>query len=383
VKKFDYVVIGAGIVGLVISYEILKNNPNKTLIILEKSSKLGDGQTGNNSGVIHSGIYYKTGSLKSKLCLEGHNLLVSYLENKEISFQNNGKFIISNSKAESNELNKLEKNAEKSGISCLRLSKSDLNTIDSEIIGEDALFVKSAKTVNYLEVINSIKGEVINLGGKILFNSFVEKIDNNEIKIKSNNGIICNDKIIVAAGIGVDNIVKSKNYFTIGFKGRYLKSRRFRKGNALVYPAPNPKLPFLGVHTCMQSEKYEYFGPNAVFSFSKTPIILNNVFNNYFFKIGFYKLLLKNWKTGLKEILLTNSDYFFKKELKKIIQIKKISLQKGFFGVRAQCVSFDGNLVDDFVIEENHKVIVLRNVPSPAATSSFAIAKHVLQNFEI
>jgi len=382
-KKYDYVVLGAGIVGLALAYEILKNKPNKTLMILEKSSKLGDGQTGNNSGVIHSGIYYKPGSLKSKLCLEGHNLLVKYLESKEISFQSNGKFIVSNSKAESIELNKLKVNAEKSGISCSRLSKSDLNSIDPEIIGEDALFVKSAKTVDYLEVINSIKDDVINLGGELLFNSFVDEIDGDEIKIKYKNGIICNDKIIVATGLGVDNIVKSNNYFTIGFKGRYLKSRRFRKGSALVYPAPNPKLPFLGVHTCMQSAEYEYFGPNAIFSFSKSPIIFNNIFNNYFFKIGFYKLLFRNWKTGLKEILLTNSDYFFKKELKKIIEIKNRSLEKGFFGVRAQCVSLNGDLVDDFVIEKNNKVIVLRNVPSPAATSSFAIAKYVLKKFEI
>ena len=117
VKEYDYVIVGAGIIGLTISYELLKNNPNKTVLVIEKSSKLGDGQTGNNSGVIHSGIYYKPKSLKSKLCLEGHDLLVKYLENKGIPYQNNGKFIVSNSKDESIELDKLELNAKYSGIS--------------------------------------------------------------------------------------------------------------------------------------------------------------------------------------------------------------------------------------------------------------------------
>jgi len=383
VKEYDYVIVGAGIVGLTISYELLKNNPNKTVLVIEKSSKLGDGQTGNNSGVIHSGIYYKPKSLKSKLCLEGHDLLVKYLENKGIPYQNNGKFIVSNSKDESVELDKLELNAKYSGIPFSRLNKVDLNLIDNEVIGHDALFVKSAKTVDYLKVINSLKEDLINLGADFLFNSFVNKIDNKEVVIKSKKRIIFKEKIIVSAGLGIDKIVKSDNYFTVGFKGRYLKSKRFRKGSSLVYPAPNPKLPFLGVHTCMQNDEFEYFGPNAVFSFSKSPLFVMNIFNNYFFKFAFYKLLVRNWKTGLKEILLTNSDFFFKKELKKIIKIENPSIEKGFFGVRAQCVSLNGDLVDDFVIEENDNLIILRNVPSPAATSSFAIAKYVLQNFNL
>ena len=381
VKEYDYVIVGAGIVGLTISYELLINNPNKTVLVIEKSSKLGDGQTGNNSGVIHSGIYYKPKSLKSKLCLEGHDLLVKYLKNKGIPYQNNGKFIVSNSRSESVELDKLELNAKHSNIPCSRLSKSELNLIDDEVIGDDALFVKSAKTVDYLDVICSLKEDLINLGADFLFGSFVSKINNKEVIIKSKEGVIVKDKIIVSAGLGIDKIARSDFYFTVGFKGRYLKSKRFRKGTSLVYPAPNPKLPFLGVHTCMQNDEFEYFGPNAVFSFAKSPLFLMKMSNNYFFKLGFYKLLLSNWKVGLREVLITNSDFFFKKELKKIIRIGQPSIEKGFFGVRAQCVSPSGDLVDDFVIEENDNLIILRNVPSPAATSSFAIAKYVLETF--
>ncbi|MDA9835810.1 FAD-dependent oxidoreductase, partial [Flavobacteriales bacterium] len=226
-KGYDYVIVGAGIVGLTISYELLKNNPNKTVLIIEKSSKLGDGQTGHNSGVIHSGIYYKPKSLKSKLCLEGRDLLLKYLDNKGIPHQNNGKFIVSNSKDESVELDKLEFNAKYSGIPFSRLNKVDLNLIDNEVIGHDALFVKSAKTVDYLKVINSLKEDLINLGADFLFNSFVSEINNKEVVIKSKKGIIFKEKIIVSAGLGIDKIIKSDNYFTVGFKGRYLKSKRF------------------------------------------------------------------------------------------------------------------------------------------------------------
>ena len=197
-KEYDYVIIGAGIVGLTISYELLKNHPNKTVLVIEKSSEIGNGQTGNNSGVIHSGIYYKPKSLKSKLCLKGHDLLVKYLEKKGIPYQNNGKFIVSNSKDESIELDKLELNAKYSGISFSRLNKEDLNLIDNEVIGEDALFVKSTKTVDFLTVINSLKKDLINLGAEFLFNSCVVRINNNEVVIKSKKKIISKQKIIVS-----------------------------------------------------------------------------------------------------------------------------------------------------------------------------------------
>lgn len=375
-NNVDYIIIGAGIIGLSIAREILINEKDSIVLVIEKESFLGAGQSGHNSNVIHSGIYYRSGSLKSKLCLQGKQLLEEFAKKNKIPLNDCEKIIVARNTEEIKEIDRLSKISKEVGIPTTRVGKKQIELIDPHIKGIEAIIVHSTKTINYQEVLQALKKEIETLGGQIQFRTTARKVKDNRVITDANCSINANN-IIIATGLDLDRIIKSKDYFTVGFTGRYLKSKKFRDSNILVYPAPNKDLPFLGVHTCHQDALFEYYGPNALFSLSKTPITYRNFFQNYFFKRGFYKVLIRHWQIGLKEIFITYFKKYFQKEVSKLITKEKLNFQFGFEGTRAQCISRKGELVDDFVIEKNKSLIILRNVPSPAATSCLAIARHI------
>ena len=379
-NKVDYIIIGAGIIGLSIAREILINKKDSKVLMIEKESYLGAGQSGHNSNVIHSGIYYRSGSLKSKLCLQGKQLLEEFAKKNKITLNDCEKIIVARNIKEIKEVERLYKISQEVGIPTTRVGKKQIGLIDPHIKGIEGIIVHSTKTINYQEVLQALKKEIETLGGQIQFRTTARKVKDDRVITDANCSIYANN-IVIATGLDLDRIIKSKDYFTVGFTGRYLKSKKFRDSNILVYPAPNKDLPFLGVHTCHQDALFECYGPNALFSLSKTPITYKNFFQNYFFKRGFYKVLIRHWQIGLKEILITHYKKYFQKEVNKLITKEKLNLQFGFEGTRAQCISKKGELVDDFVIEKNKSLIILRNVPSPAATSCLAIAQHIYLNY--
>lgn len=379
-NKVDYIIIGAGIIGLSIAREILINEKGSKVLVIEKESYLGAGQSGHNSNVIHSGIYYRSGSLKSKLCLHGKQLLEEFAKKNKIPLNDCEKIIVAKNIKEIKEVERLYKTSQEVGIPTTRVDKKQIGLIDQNIKGIEGIIVHSTKTINYQEVLLALKNEIEAFGGQIQFRTSARKVEYDKVITDADCSIYANN-IIIAMGLELDRIIKSKDYFTVGFTGRYLKSKKFRDSNILVYPAPNKDLPFLGVHTCHQDTLFEYYGPNAIFSLSKTPITYRNFFQNYFFKIGFYRVLIRHWQIGLKEILMTHYKKYFQKEVNKLITKEKLNLQFGFEGTRAQCISKKGELVEDFIIEKNKSLIILRNVPSPAATSCLAIAQHIYLNY--
>jgi len=371
-KPFEDIIIGGGIIGLSIGVELLKKYPSRRVLIIEKHRDVGYGQTGNNSNVLHSGIYYDPNSLKSKLCIEGNKLWKEYCINKHIPIQESGKYIIATNKIEEKSLNRLIENANSSNIPYRIVNQEELK--NEKIKGKIGIFVKSTASLDFNIATQSLKSEFLKLGGSILFDEKVVQIDDGIVTTKSRLIIKCS-KIILSAGLGVDSLYPSKNYFHLGFNGYYYKTPKFRKSDSLVYPAPNPQFPFLGIHSCRNSSHFEYFGPNALPSFINTPE------KQFLLKKGFYKLIWSLRRTGAKEILTSISSFFFKKEIKKLFEVTELNLSKGFVGTRAQCVSSNGELIDDFIIDGDNHVIVLRNVPSPAATSSLALAKFILNNY--
>jgi len=371
-QNYDYLIIGAGIIGLSIAKEIIDNEPCSKILILEKEPDAGFGQTGNNSGVLHSGIYYKPESLKSRLCIEGKILWEKFCEDQQIPIENTGKLIVATCKDEYAQLNRLKSNAKKINLSFEEWSREKITKHGG--YGEQGIFIPSTKSIDFRLALHALKQYVLNRGVNIVFREKVVKIENKLVITKSKFSYSASE-IIISAGINVDLLAPNSDYFIFGFTGLYFKSKKLRESNILIYPAPNPKLPFLGVHTCKAQEGFEYFGPSAVPSLKRTPISLKT--RPYFLRLGTLRLLAKYWKFGLKEIYLSISKKAFLKEIRKVVSYKISSLDWGFSGTRAQCVSSKGELVDDFVIEKSNNMLILRNVPSPAATSSLSIAKHI------
>ena len=373
-NMFDDIIVGAGIIGLSIGVEILKFDSSKNVLIIEKECDVGFGQTGNNSNVLHSGIYYKPGSLKSKLCIEGHKLWIKYCTERSIPITKTGKYIIATNSKEEEYISDLIYNAKNVDIPFREVEELELK--NEGINGLKGIFVENTCSLDFRLALHSLKFDFIRMGGSILYEEKVKKINKGSV-ITESDKYFKSTKTIIAAGLGIDKIVSSEKYFNLGFNGYYYKTEKFRKSNVFVYPAPNPELPFLGVHSCRSTKITDYYGPNALPAFFKTPISKKP----FFFRKGFYKLLFRLRKTGIDEILTSVFPFYFRKKINNLVRLGNRKITRGFVGTRAQCISSTGDLVDDFVIERNEELIVLRNVPSPAATSSLALAKYLYKNY--
>jgi L-2-hydroxyglutarate oxidase len=375
-REYDYIVIGGGIIGLSVANEILEQEPYSKLLLIEKEADVGFAQTGNNSGVLHSGIYYNPRSLKSKLCVQGKRLWEEYCKTHKLPIENTGKLIVATQVGELKELERLRNNARSINLSIEYWDSKKIKEVGGK--GKHGIYIPSTKSIDFRLALHSLKTEIIKKGAQILFREEVDRLEKNLIRTKSGLHFTANN-VVVSTGINVDTLAPSKNYFMFGFTGVYFKSKKLRNSNVLIYPAPNPTLPFLGIHTCKGDKKIEYFGPSAVPSFRNTPISFSG--GPYFLRLGWYRVLFKYWKFGLKEILTWLFTSSFKRQVKKVVNYKIKKLIRGFSGTRAQCISSKGDLVDDFIIEKNGEILILRNVPSPAATSSLAIAKHIYSKY--
>ena len=375
-REYDYIVIGAGIIGLAVANEILEKEPNSKLLIIEKEADVGFGQTGNNSGVLHSGIYYNPRSLKSKLCVQGKRLWEEYCKTHALPLENTGKLIVATRDSELKELERLRNYARSINLSIEYWDAKKIKEVGGN--GKNGIYIPSTKSIDFRLALHFLKTDILEKGGQIFFREEVDRLEKKLIRTKSGLHLTANN-IVVSVGINVDKLMPNKNYFMFGFTGVYFKSKKLRNSNVLIYPAPNPTLPFLGIHTCKGDKKIEYFGPSAVPSFRNTPISFYG--SPYFFRLGWYRLLLKYWKFGLKEIFTWLFKPLFKRQIEKVVTHKVKKLIHGFSGTRAQCISSKGDLVDDFVIEKKGDILTLRNVPSPAATSALAIAKHIYSKY--
>ncbi|MFH0733583.1 MAG: L-2-hydroxyglutarate oxidase [bacterium] len=393
---YDFIIIGAGIVGLATGVKLLEKFPNSRLLIIEKEFTIAKHQTGNNSGVIHSGIYYKPGSLKALNCIKGYKMLLEFCDKYKINYDICGKLIVAGNKKETEILQMLYKRGIENGLDGIKLvNKEQLKEIEPNVTGEKGVFVPQTGIIDYTEVSKKYKGIIENAGGKFVFNCEVLDIKtiDNSVAVISKKTTYNTNYLITCCGLYSDIIAKKTNkkvnFRIIPFRGEYyslLENKRNLIRN-LIYPVPDPLFPFLGVHfTRMISGQVEA-GPNAVLAFKKegykkTDFSFNDTFNIFVWK-GFRKIIYKYWLTGFLEFYRSFNKNVFVKSLQKLVpEINSDCLTKGSSGIRAQACDEDGNLLDDFYFIENKNIIHVCNAPSPAATGSLAIGQYIVEKIE-
>ena len=391
-------IIGGGIIGLAIGYELTKYHSKFKVSVFEKEKSLGMHQSGNNSGVLHCGLHYKPGSLKAKLAVEGIRSMISYCEDNNIDYDICGKVVASTNDKEAMLLNELAKRGENNGLKGLKfLSKSEIRKREPNLYSSKVLLVPEEGIVNYEQVLLSLSDNIKKRGGDVFLGNKILGITNQNggsTILKSENFEKEFDLVVNCSGLFSDRVyekftIKKSPIKIIPFRGEYLQfSSQFNHiVNHLIYPVPNPDYPFLGVHFTRTINDLREVGPNAVLAFKRegyknTDISLVDTLDSITYK-GLIKFLLKNKKFVISEIASSLSTEKFIDNAKKLIPDiqENMFIKKGTSGVRAQAVDSLGELIMDFnIIRDKNQVHVL-NAPSPGATASLSIAKHVVQNY--
>lgn len=390
---FDFIIVGAGIVGLATGVKLFESYPNCSLLILEKENSIAKHQTGNNSGVIHSGIYYKPNSLKAINCRKGYKLLIDFCDKHSVKYDICGKLIVAVNENEIPILNSIYDRGIQNGLTDLQwIEKAEIKNYEPNVEGVKALLVPSTGIIDYKEVASKYKDIIERNGGKIVFSNLVSDIKQNDnyIEIITQKSLYKCKKLITCCGLHSDTVAKITNKDVdlqiIPFRGEYytLVEDKKKLVNNLIYPVPDPAFPFLGVHFTRMIDGKVEAGPNAVLAFKKegykkSDFSLKDVFNIFAWK-GFRKIIYKYWYKGLAEFYRSFSKKAFVKALQKLMPcINEDDLFVGGAGIRAQACDSKGNLLDDFYFVKNKNILHVCNAPSPAATASLAIAETIVE----
>lgn len=391
-KKFDVIVIGAGLVGLATAYQIKKSNPRKKILVLEKTDKVAGHQSGHNSGVIHSGIYYKPGSLKAQNCITGYNMLIDFAKEYGIPHELCGKLIVATTPEELPLLKTIYDRGVANGLSGLSILRAEeLREIEPYCTGLQAIRVPQTGIIDYPAIAEQLLW--LFLAQPDTDVSFMEEVKaiqalENSNLVDTDKGNYMADTVVSCAGLHSDRVAqmteKSNDLKIIPFRGEYYKVKKEKEYlvKHLIYPVPSPNFPFLGVHFTRMIHGGIEAGPNAVLAFKRE----GYRFTSFNFKDsldtltwpGFWKIVGKYGKMGMGEIYRSLSKTAFTHALQKLIpDIQESDLTLGGAGVRAQACDREGNLIDDFDILKKGNVIHVRNAPSPAATSCLAIGKFI------
>jgi L-2-hydroxyglutarate oxidase len=390
-KQFDFVIVGGGIVGVSTAWQLQQAYPNKRIALLEKETQLAQHQTGHNSGVIHAGIYYQPGSLKAKFCKQGLLKTITFCQQKNLPYKQIGKLLVATNGLELERMLALEERAAELGIEVELLDKQQLLAREPNVNGIGALFVKDTGIVDYVALCQSMADEFEQLGGSIIYQSSVTAMHESKdsITLDTNTQSIEASYVICCGGLMADRLAKmlglGKDFQIVPYRGEYYRlddpSLTF---NHLVYPIPDPELPFLGVHITPMVDGTVTVGPNAVqgwkregygccnFSVQDTAELLRFP--------GFWKVASKHWMQGVTEF----KNSLFKSEYTKLVQkycdqITPSKLSTYPAGIRAQAVKSDGTLVHDFLFEASRRSLHVCNAPSPAATSAMPIGEYIVQ----
>ncbi|MGR3856323.1 L-2-hydroxyglutarate oxidase [Chryseobacterium indologenes] len=389
--SYDIIIIGAGLVGLATAYQTQLKNPDSKILILEKENNVALHQSGHNSGVIHSGIYYKPGSLKAKNCIEGYNSVINFAEKHGIRYDLCGKIIVATSQDELPLLDNIYKRGVENGLQDLKyLSREEFREIEPHCEGIRAIKVPQTGIIDYPGIAKKIKELFEQAGGEVRFKNEVKNIidKGSEIIVNTNISEFKTKKLISCAGLYSDKITKMTNekndVVIIPFRGEYYKIKDEKKYlvKHLIYPVPDPSFPFLGVHFTRMIDGNIEAGPNAVLAFKKEgyhffDFNFNETMQTMLWP-GFRKIVAKYGKTGMGEMHRSLSKSAFTKALQKLLpEIQENDLIAGGSGVRAQACDRNGGLIDDFDIVKNGNIIHVRNAPSPAATSCLSIGNKI------
>jgi (S)-2-hydroxyglutarate dehydrogenase len=391
--RFNVVIVGGGIVGLAVALEITRRFPRVRLLLLEKEDHVGRHQSGHNSGVIHSGVYYKPGSLKAKLCVAGAAAMVEFCREHGIPHQVCGKVIVATQEEELPRLEELRRRGEANGVTGLHsIGREELRQIEPHATGLRALVVPSTGITDYAAVCNKYAELIGRQGGTLLTSHGVQNLKRtaDEIVVETNQGEFSAKALINCAGLFSDRISRmagdDPEGMIVPFRGEYydLTPERSSLVNGLIYPVPDPRFPFLGVHFTRRVNGSVDAGPNAVLAFHREgyrrrDFNLRDLASSLAFP-GFWRMGAKNWRSGLDEFHRSFSKSAFVSALQRLVpEVKPADLVPGGAGVRAQAITRAGALVDDFWFVPSERMLHVLNVPSPAATASIMIGRQIVE----
>lgn len=388
---YDVCIIGAGLVGLGVARALSESHDGVGIVILDKEPAVAMHQSSHNSGVAHSGLYYRPGSLKARLCVEGRRSLEEYCETRGIAFSRSGKLVIATSPAQMGPLAELERRGIANGLSGLeRLDATGLRELEPAAVGLEALHVPEAGVVDFPAVAVRLAAELSERGADLRLGHAVTAIDHvgAGARIRVADQEIRARLVVNCAGLHSDRVALMAGVRSsvriVPFRGEYytLVPEAEHLVRALIYPVPDPRFPFLGVHFTRRIDGAVEVGPNAVLALGREHYRdvgpdWGEVRETLAFP-GFRKLVRRHWRTGASEMIRSRSRSMYARSARSLVpEIRQQHLVPGGAGVRAQAVSPDGSLVDDFVIEEAGPTVHVLNAPSPGATASFAIGGHV------
>lgn len=390
--RVDYVVIGGGIVGLATARRLLQAHPGAAVAVLEKERRLALHQTGHNSGVIHAGIYYRPGSLKAELCRAGERATKEFCQAHGIPYRTIGKLVVATDDREVERLGALQANAEGNGIAVEPVSAARLREMEPNVAGLDALFVPATGIVDYRAVARAMADDVRELGGTILTGTTVRAIDEDgsEVRVLADGERVQARRLVACAGLQADRVARmggvDVDFQVVPFRGEYYELAPSRAGlvNHLVYPVPDPDLPFLGVHLSPTIDGRITVGPNAVLAraregYAKRDFSVRDVAEYATFP-GMWAVARANLRTGARELAGSAFQLRFLAECRKYCPSLTLrDLRPHAAGIRAQAVMRDGTLVDDFLLRTTDRQLHVCNAPSPAATSALPIADLVAE----
>ncbi|SUZ54288.1 uncharacterized protein METZ01_LOCUS7142 [marine metagenome] len=390
-SRYDIAIIGGGILGLSTAMQLLERAPQWRVAVVEKEEELATHQTGHNSGVMHSGIYYRPGSHKAQFCVAGLNNMVKFCEENEIEYQQCGKVIVALNESEFGRLDDLYQRGTANGVPDLELVGPErLKEIEPHTAGARALWAPHTGIVDFTKVAAAFANKFQQAGGDIFMGSAVKKIVriSDSAALETTKGTLQAKYLINCAGLYADKVAamagEKVGVRIIPFRGEYytLRPESHHLVSGLIYPVPDPQFPFLGVHFTRNIKGHVEAGPNAVMAlrregYRKRDFNLGESLGNLAYP-GFWKMAAKYWKIGMGEVYRSYSRRVFLHDLQRLIpEIQNSDLDSGGSGVRAQAVARDGSLLDDFSIIQGRDAIHVLNAPSPGATSSLAIGEHI------
>jgi len=389
---FDYAIIGGGIVGLATALALLERDA-RSLVVLEAEERVAAHQTGNNSGVIHAGVYYRPGSLKATLCAEGRQALYTFCEAEDIAHDRCGKLIVAGSESECAGLDALAVRAQANGLTPKRLAGDELRAYEPHVAGVAGLWIAETGIVDYKAVAAAYARRIRDRGGDIHTGwrlAAVRRQPERLTLISTTEEAITCGQLIACAGLQADRVARlcgvDPGVRIVPFRGEYyeLTADARHLVRNLIYPVPNPNFPFLGVHFTRKIDGSIEAGPNAVLAFKregyrKSSISLRDV-RDIFGYPGFWRLATRYWQTGIGEFYRSYSKHAFWRALRVLVPaIEAQHLQAAGAGVRAQALAPNGQLVDDFHIVRGYRMTHVLNAPSPAATASLSIGRYIAQ----
>ena len=391
-NSFDIIVIGGGIIGTATALSLQKKS-KLNILVIESENELAHHQTGNNSGVIHSGLYYKPGSLKAKNCSEGRELLYRFCETNNIPFKKCGKIVLATSESELDALDQLYKRGIANGLTGIKkLGSDEIKNYEPYANGIAGLFVPQTGIVDYTKVTEKYAQLFLENGGSMETNcTFLSlKKSNGKIVVITSKKEFETKILVNCGGLHCDRIAKlcgvNPGLQIIPFRGEYYKLKKEKEYlvNNLIYPVPDPRFPFLGVHFTRMMKGGVEAGPNAVLAFKREGYTKKDFsfadMSQMITYSGFWKMASKYYGMGFGEFYRSFSKKAFVKALQKLVpEIQEDDIEPGGAGVRAQALESDGKLVDDFRILETDKMVHVLNAPSPAATASLSIGKKIAE----